>query len=221
MENELKSEGKCWSCSQLFSQKEISKHLSGHLLKIEKEASTQSPEVYCHIVVEADLMFLHLLVKGNATMEKIDTFLREIWMECCGHLSEFRNKNVEIEMSQKVKSIFGAKVKFLYAYDFGSTTTVTLKGVKNYNIENNEDIILLSRNEPLEITCSGCGKKPVVDICIACHYKFYCKSCSAKHKKECEDFKDYAKMPVVNSPRMGVCGYTGGSIDTERDGISK
>jgi len=26
-------------------------------------------------------------------------------------------------------------------------------------------------------------------------------------------------MPIVNSPRMGVCGYEGGVIDIERDGV--
>ena len=26
---------------------------------------------------------------------------------------------------------------------------------------------------------------------------------------------------VVNSPRMGECGYEGGSIDLERDGVYK
>jgi hypothetical protein len=26
---------------------------------------------------------------------------------------------------------------------------------------------------------------------------------------------------VVNSPRMGVCGYEGGSIDVKRDGVLK
>ena len=30
---------------------------------------------------------------------------------------------------------------------------------------------------------------------------------------------EYASMPVVNSPRMGVCAYEGGIIDKERDGI--
>jgi len=38
-----------------------------------------------------------------------------------------------------------------------------------------------------------------------------------------EQFKyaDYAAMPVVNSPRMGVCAYEGGTIDRERDGVYK
>jgi hypothetical protein len=47
----------------------------------------------------------------------------------------------------------------------------------------------------------------------------FCDKCAEKHAKKCEDFADYASMPVVNSPRMGVCGYEGGSIDTERDGV--
>jgi hypothetical protein len=29
--------------------------------------------------------------------------------------------------------------------------------------------------------------------------------------------KGDAQMPVVNSPRMGECGYEGGTIDIERD----
>ena len=52
-------------------------------------------------------------------------------------------------------------------------------------------------------------------------YAFYCKDCQKKHAKVCPDFKDYAAMPVVNSPRMGVCGYDGGRIDKKRDGVFK
>jgi hypothetical protein len=49
----------------------------------------------------------------------------------------------------------------------------------------------------------------------------FCEKCAKKHAKECEDFADgYTVMPVVNSPRMGVCAYEGGCIDTERDGVS-
>jgi hypothetical protein len=46
----------------------------------------------------------------------------------------------------------------------------------------------------------------------------FCDKCAKKHAKKCEDFEDYAALPVVNSPRMGVCAYEGGCIDTERDG---
>lgn len=217
MERELKSEGKCLFCNQSFSQKEISKHLATHLLKMEKDDKSKSPEKFCHIMVEADVMFSHLLVKGNVGMKKIDNFLRDIWLECCGHMSDFKHKDFEISMTQKVQDVFETKVKISHEYDYGDTTSLILKGLKNYNLKLKEDIVLLTRNEPLKLICAKCGKQPAANICTACNWDFYCESCSTKHEKECEDFSDYAKMPVVNSPRMGVCGYMGGHIDRERD----
>ena len=219
MEEELNSEGKCLFCNATFSKREIGRHLATHLKKMEKEDSVKTPETFCHIVVEADVMFLHLLVKENAAMRKIDNYLKQIWLECCGHMSDFGHKNFEISMTHKVVDVFESKVKIYHDYDYGSTTRVFLKGVNNYQLKLKEDIILLSRNEPLKLMCSKCGKQAAVNICTVCDWDFYCESCSKLHEKECEDFSDYASMPIVNSPRMGVCGYSGGQIDTERDGI--
>lgn len=221
MEEKLESEGKCLFCNKLFPQKQIGKHLATHLAIIEKEDSTKTSETYCHIMVEWDVMFLYLLVKGRVTMEKIDTFLQDIWLDCCGHMSNFGQKNLRIPMSQKVMDIFETKVKIHHIYDYGDTTRVFLKGIKNYQLNFKENIILLSRNEPLKWICAKCGKQPAVNICIECNWDFYCESCSTQHENECEAFIDYAQMPVVNSPRMGVCGYTGGHIDKERDGVYK
>jgi len=72
--------------------------------------------------------------------------------------------------------------------------------------------------------CTSCKKKPAINICVVCCYEemaFFCEKCSVIHAETCEDFADYAEMPVVNSPRMGECGYTGGRIDTKRDGVYK
>jgi hypothetical protein len=219
MEQKLKSEGKCLFCNQSFPQKEIGKHLATHLAKMEKDDSSKSPETFCHIVVEDGVLFLHLLVKGKVAMKKIDTFLRDIWLDCCGHMSNFANGNSKIAATQKVADVFETNVKIQHDYDYGDTTRVDLKGIKNYNLKLKEDIVLLSRNEPLKLICAKCEKHPAANVCTVCDWDFYCESCSAKHEKECADFGDYAKMPVVNSPRMGVCGYMGGHIDKERDGV--
>jgi hypothetical protein len=221
MDQELKSEGKCLYCEQLFSQKEIGKHLALHLEKMEKDDKLKAPQTFCHIEVEAEEMFLHLLVKGSAPMKKIDGFLRSIWLECCGHLSDFGHKNFKIKMNHHVEVVLQTKTKIFHDYDFGSTTRVFLKGLKHYQLDLQDSLILLSRNEPLKIMCNICKKKPAVNLCEVCLYEaesFFCESCSAKHAKKCDDFADYANMPIVNSPRMGVCGYEGGSIDLERDG---
>lgn len=73
---------------------------------------------------------------------------------------------------------------------------------------------------------SGLEKeKPSSYICTVHMYEtdkcLFCTTCAKKHEKVCDDFEDYASMPVVNFPRMGVCGYGGGTIDVERDGAYK
>ena len=224
MEHELKSEGRCLYCDELSSKSEIGRHLAKHLALMEKDAAGKNPVNYYHVEVEAGEMFLHLLVKGDATMKTIDGFLRDIWLECCGHLSGFGHKNFKIKMKDLVEDVFQPKIKIYHDYDYGTTTRVFLNAKKQYQLNLKERIILLSRNEPLKIMCTSCKKKPAISICTVCCYEemaFYCKQCSEKHAETCEDFADYAEMPVVNSPRMGECGYTGGVIDTERDGIYK
>ena len=65
--------------------------------------------------------------------------------------------------------------------------------------------------------CKDC-KAEFVQKSTARFPKKYCEKCKKKPEKTCED-ADYSMMSVVNSPRMGECGYEGGSIDTERDGV--
>jgi len=224
MEEELISEGKCIYCEQLLSQKEIGKHLAKHLADKEKADIKSTNQTYCHILVETGPYFLHLLVKGNSKMIKLDTFLRDIWLECCDHLSEFRQKNLEIDMDDKVLKIFEPKIKIIHEYDYGSTTRLDLKALKLYQLNLKDTIILLSRNEPFKIMCSTCKKELAVNMCTVCGWdsdSYFCKKCSKKHEKVCADFEDYASMPMVNSPRMGVCGYMGGLIDKERDTVYK
>jgi len=95
MEEELKSEGRCLYCETLFSQAETGKHLAKHPGELKKLSAGKPQSNYCDVEVEAGEMFLQLLVKGDAPMKTFDGFLREIWLECCGHLSAFSYKNLK------------------------------------------------------------------------------------------------------------------------------
>lgn len=215
----LKSEGKCLYCDKVSSKAGISRHLETHLKKMAVEGT--GSKQYFHIRVEADIMFLQLLISGDANFSKLDGFLRQIWLECCGHMSQFGNWGSEIGKSRKVKEYFSKGFKTKYEYDFGSTTELTIKVIGEHFLKEKQAIVLLSRNEPLEIYCQSCGKEPASDICsvhLGYEEAFFCEDCMEKHEETCED-AEYAQLPVVNSPRMGTCGYTGGSIDTERDGV--
>lgn len=220
----MESEGRCLYCNGLYPQAGIGKHLETHLKKMEVENTKLTRNKYCHVEVQNNEMFLHLLVNGYSSMKVIDRFLRDIWLDCCEHLSGFRDKYGKISMSHRVEDVLQPRRRIYHDYDFGSTTTVMLKAHKHYQLQPGEKIILLSRNEPLKIMCTTCKKKPAVYLCSVCLYEtdaFYCEECSETHGEKCDDFFDYAQMPVVNSPRMGECGYTGGTIDIERDGTYK
>ncbi|MDR1544508.1 MAG: hypothetical protein LBS50_08930 [Prevotellaceae bacterium] len=125
-------------------------------------------------------------------------------------------------MSRKTDKVFYKGLKLEYEYDFGSSTELLLTVVEEYPVKADEKIVLLSRNEPLEWLCDTCQKEPATQICTVHDWgneSQFCDKCAEKHAKKCKDFEEYAAMPIVNSPRMGVCGYTGGSIDIERDGV--
>lgn len=230
--------GKCLFCNAEFPKSGISRHLNKHLSQQVKELK---PGISYHVKIEPDYRggspyFLNLWVDGNAQMRDVDHFLRAIWLECCGHLSSFtlpkQRKTLwmfdEDEMMSEIDEIMNSRtsgiltkgMKLKYEYDFGSTTELLLTVVDMFNVKSPENITLLSRNEPLEIMCDDCGSEPASQICTACYEEnFFCKKCAKKHAQTCEDFADYSAMPVVNSPRMGVCGYEGGTIDKNRDGI--
>jgi hypothetical protein len=218
MNTELKSEGKCVYCDKTFLQTGIVKHLKSHLAASER--ANASTGIAIHLSIVADKMFLQLLVNGSATFKELDGFLRDIWVDCCGHLSGFSYQHTKIAMRSRLQDVLTGNITIRYDYDFGDTTTFYCKVVGIYHLTMNEPLVLLSRNEPLKIKCSLCNKKPAVAICSVHMYEdeyLFCESCARKHEKVCEDFAGHARLPVINSPRMGVCGYTGGEIDLERD----
>ncbi|MDR2086606.1 MAG: hypothetical protein LBP72_05465 [Dysgonamonadaceae bacterium] len=127
-----------------------------------------------------------------------------------------------IAMSRQVTEILRKELKVNYEYDFGSTTELLLTVIEEYPVEADKMIVLLSRNEPLKLLCDTCKTQPATQLCTAHGWdgdQMFCDKCAEKHAEICEDFSEYASLPVVNSPRMSVCCYSGGRIDTERDGV--
>lgn len=244
-EQKLKSEGVCALCNKKYTQRGINRHLKTHLEKMHKP--TNSKDISFLLKIETNPKyynktgyFLYLWVNGTTYIDDIDAFLRDIWLECCGHLSSFIDNEQkhqqgglfnffdedelapgEIDKGQRANECLYLGQKMNYTYDFGSSTELQIKVEGLYQTQAPQAITLLSRNEPLHITCDKCGIEPAVVTCIAHAWaedSLFCKKCARLHAKKCDDFKDYAEKRIVNSPRFGVCDYEGGIIDTERDG---
>ena len=215
--------GKCKICGNEYTQSGMSRHLKSCLNKkkkkiIDKNQSQKS--LYYHIYIKGTYRtdyWLQLQVKADAKLSDLDKFLRDIWLECCNHLSEFeineqRFTSSGFNMSNKIKDVLREKSKFSYTYDFGSYTKLDLNVVNVFKAEEREEkISVLAKNNPPEIKCSHCDNLAEF-ICPDCVYKgvgWYCSDCLDKHEEnDCIRASDNL-LPVVNSPRVGVCAYTG------------
>jgi hypothetical protein len=150
----------------------------------------------------------------NGTLSDIDAFLRKIWLECCGHMSEFflpGSRRVGLGKSRKME-YFDPGTQFIHAYDFGNTTETILTVIDNTMREpQKKKVRLLARNVPPVYQCEDCGK-PAEYTCAVFNepydYLFYCAECGEKNEDD-----DHYMLPVTNSPRMGECGYSG-ELDT-------
>ena len=154
--------------------------------------------------------WLVLRAKPDLSMKKIDRFLRDYWVECCGHLSEFSDRYSKISMTRLLSEVFSNGIRIDYVYDFGSSTELSLSMLKGIHDIDEKRIEVLFRNQEIEFQCSACRNKAEA-ICPYCVYEeagLLCRTCATTHKCVQEEGEDLL-MPLVNSPRVGVCGYTG------------
>jgi len=230
------SRGKCSFCQTEYSKSGMTKHLEtckARVASIESEAanppkSRQMKSKIFHILVEGyyqPAYWMHLEVPGHATLADVDDFLRRIWLECCGHLSAFRMGGVSYtseeemishsswgfspryqSMNVRLDKVLSPGMKFSHEYDFGTTTELSLKVIaEREGVVKGKAISIMVRNEPFKTACQVCGA-PAVGMCERCGDEggWLCATCAELH-----DCGEERLIPIVNSPRAGVCGYPG------------
>ena len=112
-------------------------------------------------------------------------------------------------MRAKIGSALHRKgLTFTYEYDFGSTTELTghVLGIREGCLGRTATR-LLARNDAPEWSCEKCSRPATIicPLCIQDGAYLFCETHA--HEHPCADEEVY--LPVVNSPRMGVCGYVG------------
>ncbi|MEW5818294.1 MAG: hypothetical protein AB1798_23260 [Spirochaetota bacterium] len=217
------SNGKCLFCGQTFSKLSVKKHLdkcharAGDFLA---ENDEKAERYFCISIqgYENPEYWIYVDIPSKSTLKVLDQFLRNIWLECCGHLSSFEISGQTFSvlpdrefgdesMNTKLENILDTGMQFRYEYDFGSTTMLKLKIVADfYGKKRRKKVKLLARNHQPDIKCSYC-ENTATEVCCVCVYDddgWVCDECADKH--ECGE---EMLLPVVNSPRVGVCAYSG------------
>jgi hypothetical protein len=221
MPNRPENPGACAYCSEVITKRSVSKHLEKCPKRLESlqtaAASGRPEETLWHLRVQDAYnkdYWLDLEMAGSASLDKLDKYLRAIWLECCGHLSKFTIGGwggMDVGKTRKADSIFEPGLVLRHLYDFGTTSETDIKvvGFRQGNTITKHPIMLLARNRmPLAI-CQECGQEAKW-LCVECLYEenqtgFLCDEHVDEHPHD-----NYGEpLSLVNSPRLGMCGYTG------------
>ena len=199
--------GVCESCGSRKGKAAMAAHLK-QCLPSGIGSSPRVPVMLLRVHQAGSPVFwLQVAAAMDARLGQIDDLLRRVWLECCGHMSEFyRNRRDEVDMNRRITEVFGSIGDELrYEYDFGSTTElfVRFNGVTESGAGKT---FVAARNEAPAWPCDVCGL-PAASVCSQCGWSGN-GFCCVKHMPDHECGEDML-LPVVNSPRMGVCGYTG------------
>lgn len=203
----MMSSGECYHCNQKFNKDVMVQHLESC---IERENKRAGKRVF-HIMVDGLYQpeyWVHIIVPADAKLSELDGFLRDFWLECCGHASEFTiiGESYGMDTDGALNDMLSPGMEFYHTYDFGSPTELRLKVISEIDwLGDGEPIHVLARNDAPSTPCD-CGKEAtwICDVCSLDGKGWLCDDCAEGH--ECgEDIL----LPVVNSPRVGVCGYEG------------
>ena len=213
------SQGSCQFCNELITKTAATRHLAkcearqAALAKAEAQAVAAEPLFYLRAQANgAPEFWLDLEVKGNAPLEALDSYLRAIWLECCGHLSQFGDFGEdELTMTGKISRYLPVDASTLHLYDFGTTSETVIKSISSRVGKplTKHPITLLFRNEPTVGECIECSAAAKW-LCQECLIEddspgLLCDACVEGHPHD-----QYGEpTEIVNSPRMGACGYDG------------
>lgn len=220
MARRKQTRGTCAFCGREMTRGGFSRHLPacpGRIKAIsEADRKAGAEETLIHLQVRdawAGNFWLHLEMRGSATLSDLDGYLRAIWLECCGHLSQFSFggwSGEEIPMGTRAERVFQPGVELTHIYDFGTSSETLIKVVRRRSGKpfSVHPIVLMARNNPPQFTCMECDR-PASWLCMECVYDDKPGTLCDEHAEDhpCEEYGGL--FPLVNSPRVGMCGYTG------------
>ncbi len=215
------SRGECQFCHQAIAKSGVKRHLAScqpyQAAIAAAEDSRRASETLYHLRAQdaySKSFWLDFEIPGSTKLKEIDTYLRAIWLECCGHLSQFdlgRSFSQTIGLSRPVEAVFSSDMTITHTYDFGDTSETQLQTIarRQGTPLTKHPIALLLRNLPPEASCSQCDR-PATHLCLECIYEEQTDGLLCDRHVEHHPHEDYGEpIPLVNSPRVGLCAYCG------------
>ncbi|PIR89806.1 hypothetical protein COU05_03995 [bacterium (Candidatus Gribaldobacteria) CG10_big_fil_rev_8_21_14_0_10_37_21] len=209
--NSRKYEGQCKFCQGDFTKKDIASHLA---VCPKRKGSAKVKNLRLRISDPYQKNFwLIIEVNEQAKLKDLDNLIRDVWVECCGHLSSFGGYGGEVGKGRCIIETLKPAEALNYTYDFGSSTELVVEALEysNCQLSGKGKVELVARNYLPLSNCLKCGEQATF-VCAACSEEeeksvLVCEKCAEKYHNEENEEEDHYGLPLANSPRSGVCGY--------------
>lgn len=213
--------GSCTFCDGTVAKRSVTRHLSAcpdYQAAIQRaERSSRKAEPIFQLRAEdayGGQFWIALEMRSSASLKDLDAYLRAIWLECCGHMSQFSIggwRGEEIPRSRRAANVFRQGLELTHIYDFGteSETRIKVVGAREGTPITPRPITLLARNVMPAAACIECGA-PATFLCMECVTDHEVWGLLCDMHVTAHPHHEYGEpLRLVNSPRLGLCGYTG------------
>jgi len=165
MSGRKQSRGACVFCGRELTKIGLVRHLKSCRARQQaideaaKKRRTGQAQQLFHLLVQDARdpdFWLHLEMNRRASLEELDYYLRAIWLECCGHPSQFLvrgRSDDKIPMFWSIDRILEPGVVLTHIYDFGTSSETLVKLVDTRAGQPLQGL-LIARTRKL---CSGCS----------------------------------------------------------------
>ena len=217
----VKTQSQCLGCRKQLHNRSARKHLNTCIAK----AGATAPKPMLLVSATAsyghtkNVYVLYTLMPKNATLRDIDEFLKEHWLECCGHLSTFDSKQAlfvsdgfEDGFAGGTNPSFDHRAAWAippdsdahYEYDMGSTTCVSIRvqpapdGAQDWLAQHGIDAGDPILQNLMPESCDDCGQE-------ATHFredKTLCAGCFPESRQS------FAELPAGKPQTCDHCENT-------------
>ena len=235
--------GTCNLCQEMVHDLDVSGHLieciARQNLPIRFDMNPPGYDRSLHLSVHdgSGLYWMELLVRADTTLRQLDESPRGMWLECCGHLSEFKIQGTrysnlaphpddpnaaairadywmeddEEHMDVAVAEVMPEGVEVSYEYDYGSTTELYLKNLGRHG----GLVSLLRPRQPWHgDRIAVLARNEPDEECVACQeparWRLLALNSDAREPIPfCDECRPEAGryQLVMNSPREGIDCY--------------
>ncbi len=224
--------GRCFLCGKTLPQEAMAEHLRA----CRPQPDGEQPLFLFHVrdAYFPKTFWLFLEMPQAASLAALDEALRQVWVDCCGHASQFiidgvtygrRPKATPVDlvldeqahvapMDKPLSALLTVGQEIDYAYDEVWPTELKVRLLAAYPGPLPErEARFLARNYKPPRVCHICSRPADWLFTNAWPLEPYCDA----HARAHADWeKPDAFLPYVNSPRVGLCVYRGPSEEAMR-----